>query len=163
MADDIYEKDITLEIALETEKILKDAGYRVKLTRTDDSFLELSERADFANNRNAKVFVSIHCNSSEDGIGQGIETYYGAQKTESDLTLAERIQECLITQTEARDREVKDATFTVLVRSEMPAVLVEVGFLTNSTERTLLVDETYQSKIAEGIAEGIEAYFDENK
>ena len=163
VADDIYEKDITLDIALETEKILKDAGYRVKLTRENDTFLELGERADFANIRNAKVFVSIHCNSSEDGSGQGIETYYGAQKAEADLVLAEKIQECLIAQTDARDREVKDATYTVLVCTEMPAVLVEVGFLTNSTERTLLVDETYQSKIAQGIADGVEAYFNEDK
>ena len=163
VADDIYEKDITLDIALKTEKILKDAGYRVQLTRTSDSFLELHKRAEFANKRKAKVFVSIHCNSSEDGSGEGIETYYNAHKVTTDLALAKKIQECLITQTNARDRETKDATYTVLVRTEMAAVLVEVGFLTNSMEREQLMDETYQEKIAQGIAEGIEAYFSENK
>ena len=90
VADDIYEKDITLDIALKTEKLLKDAGYKVRLTRDDDSFLELGERAEFANKRNAKVFVSIHCNSSEDGSGQGIETYYGESKAEADVTLPKK-------------------------------------------------------------------------
>ena len=163
VADDIYEKDITLDIALKTEKLLKDAGYKVRLTRDDDSFLELGERAEFANKRNAKVFVSIHCNSSEDGSGQGIETYYGESKTDMDLNLADKIQKCLITQTGARDREVKEATYTVLVRTEMPASLVEVGFMTNDAERAQLVDEHYQEVIALGISEGIMEFLEENK
>ena len=163
VADDIYEKDITLDIALKTEKLLKDAGYKVRLTRDDDSFLELGERAEFANKRNAKVFVSIHCNSSEDGNGQGIETYYGESRTEADVTLAEKIQKCLITQTGARDREVKEATYTVLVRTKMPASLVEVGFMTNDAERAQLVDEHYQELVAQGISEGIIAYLEESK
>lgn len=158
VADDIYEKDITLDIALKTEKLLKDAGYKVRLTRDDDSFLELGERAEFANKRNAKVFISIHCNSLEDGNGQGIETYYGESKTKADVTLAEKIQKCLITQTGARDREVKEATYTVLVRTEMPASLVEVGFMTNDAERAQLMDEHYQELVAQGIAEGIDSY-----
>ena len=163
VADDIYEKDITLDIALKTEKLLKDAGYKVRLTRDDDSFLELGERAEFANKRNAKVFVSIHCNSSEDGSGQGIETYYGESKTDMDLNLAENIQKCLIAQTGARDREIKEASYTVLVRTEMPAALVETGFMTNDVERAQLMDEHYQELIALGISEGIMAFLEENK
>ena len=163
VADDIYEKGITLDIALKTEKILKEAGYKVRLTRNDDSFLELGERAEFANKRNAKVFVSIHCNSSEDGSGQGIETYYGESKTAADLALAEKIQECLIAQTGARDREMKDATYTVLVRTKMPAALVETGFMTNDKERAQLMDDHYQELIALGISKGIISYLEESK
>ena len=163
VAIDIYEKDITLDIALKTEKLLKDAGYKVRLTRDDDSFLELGERAEFANKRNAKVFVSIHCNSSEDGSGQGIETYYGESKTDADHTLAEKIQECLIIQTGARDREIKEAAYTVLVRTEMPSALVETGFMTNDAERAQLMDEHYQELIALGISEGIMGFLEENK
>lgn len=152
------EKEITLAITRKTEKILKDAGYKVKMTREDDTFVELTERAEYANRKDAKVFVSIHCNSSEEGEGNGIETFYSEQKGEDGMKLAQLIQENLIMQTEARDREVKTADYTVIVRTKMPAVLVETGFLSNDTERALLGQEEYQNKLAKGIADGIINY-----
>ena len=156
--DDAIEKDITLEIALMTQEILEDAGYKVAMTRTDDIFVELTERPVFANKRNSKVFVSIHCNSSEDGSGKGIETYYTEQKDASSESLAKEIQNAVIKHTNAENREVKTANYTVLVRSNMPTALVEVGFLTNSSERELLQTDDYQKNLAEGIAEGIINY-----
>ena len=155
---DAIEKEITLSIAKMTQEILEDAGYKVKMIREDDRFVELTERPVIANRKNAKVFVSIHCNSSEDGEGKGIETFYTEQKRESDQELAEKIHKEIIKQTEADDRGVKTADYTVIVRTEMPAVLIETGFLTNSTECELLKDEEYQKKLAEGIAEGIILY-----
>ena len=68
------------------------------------------------------------------------------------------IQNAVIDYTEAEDRGVKTADYTVLVRTKMPAVLIETGFLTNSTECELLTDEDYQRKLSEGIAEGIILY-----
>ena len=155
---DAIEKEITLSIAKMTREILEDAGYKVKLTREDDCFVELTERPVIANRKNAKVFVSIHCNSSEDGEGKGIETFYTEQKGDADKKLAELIQNAVIDYTEAEDRGVKTADYTVLVRTVMPAVLIETGFLTNSTECELLTDEDYQRKLSEGIAEGIILY-----
>ena len=162
-SDTIYEKDITLAIALKAKDVLTDAGYKVVLTRIDDTFLELGERSGIANKKEAKVFVSIHCNSSEDGSGQGIETFYTDQKTEEDVLLAEKIQSNLIKQTNARDREIRTANYTVLVSTKMPAVLVEAGFLTNDSERSLLVDEEYQNQLASGIAIGIEEFLEETQ
>ena len=155
---DAIEKEITLSIAEMTQEILEDAGYKVKLIRDDDCFVELTERSEIANRKNAKVFVSIHCNSSEDGEGKGIETFYTEQKGEADENLATLLHEAIIKYTEAVDRGVKTADYTVLVRTKMPAVLIETGFLTNSTECELLTDEDYQRKLAEGIAEGIILY-----
>ena len=156
--DDAIEKDITLEIALMTQEILENAGYKVAMTRTDDTFVELTERPVFANKKKAQVFVSIHCNSSEDGSGKGIETYYTEQKGISSENLAKEIQNAVIEHTNADNREIKTANYTVLVRSNMPTALVEVGFLTNSSERELLQTEEYQKNLAEGIAEGILNY-----
>ena len=155
---DAIEKEITLSIAKMTQEILEDAGYKVKMIREDDCFVELTERPEIANRKNAKVFVSIHCNSSEDGVGKGIETFYTEQKGEADENLATQLHEAIIKHTEADDRGVKTADYTVLVRTKMPAVLIETGFLTNSTECELLKDEEYQKKLAEGIAEGIILY-----
>ena len=160
VANDISEKDITLSISLKTKDLLENAGYKVAITRKEDTFLSLDDRASYANRKKANIFVSIHCNSSEDGEGKGIETFYSEYNEESAKNLAELIQNSIIEQTAAKDREVKTANYTVLVRTKMPSVLVETGFLTNETERSLLSDDDYQKKIAQGITDGILKYFD---
>ena len=68
------------------------------------------------------------------------------------------IQESLIEETDANDRGIKGANYTVIVRSSMPAILVEVGFLTDTEENDLLQNEEYQRKLAKGISEGIKKY-----
>lgn len=157
---DAIEKEITLAIAQKTEVLLKEAGYKVKLVRDDDTFVELEERAEYANRREAKVFVSIHCNSSEDGEGNGIETFYAEQKKESSQELAQLIQENVVAQTGARNRETKTANYMVIVKTDMPAALVETGFLSDVNERELLMQEEYQEKLAGGISEGIINYLE---
>lgn len=157
---DAIEKEITLAIAKKAEAILKENGYKVKMTRDDDTFVELEERAEYANRKEAKVFVSIHCNSSESGEGNGIETYYTEQKDGHSQQLAQLIQENVVAQTAARDREAKTADYAVIVGTNMPAALVETGFLSDSNERELLQQKEYQDKLAKGIAEGIIAYLE---
>lgn len=156
--DDAVEKEITLEVAKMTKTILEESDYKVGMTRDTDRYIELGDRAKFANERKAKVFVSIHCNSSEDYSGKGIETYYTEQKGLEDEILAGMIQESLIEETDANDRGIKGANYTVIVRSSMPAILVEVGFLTDTEENDLLQNEEYQRKLAKGISEGIKKY-----
>lgn len=151
------EKDITLEIAKKTKKLLEEAGCKVGMVRNDDTFVELGERAEYGNRKEAKVFVSIHCNSAE-GEANGIETFYTEQKGEESQKLAQLLQKNVIAQTQARDREVKAEDYTVIVRTDMPAALVEVGFLSDPEECKLLRQEDYQRKLAEGIAAGILAY-----
>lgn len=159
-AKEVLEKDINLKIVQKTQKLLEDAGYKVGMVRNDDTFVKLGERAEYANEREAKVFVSIHCNSSESGKGNGIETYYAEEKTEDSRPLAEFIQENVILQTNARDREARTADYAVISHTDMPAALVEVGFLSDADERTLLQQDDYQELLAKGIADGIIHYLD---
>lgn len=156
--DDAVEKEITLEIAKMTRDFLEESDYKVGMTRESDEYIDLGNRSKIANERKATVFVSIHCNSSEDDEGKGVETYYTEQKGLEDEILAEMIQESLIKQTDATDRGIKVANYTVIVRSSMPAVLVEVGFLTDAEENALLQKVEYQEKLAKGISEGIKKY-----
>ena len=155
---DAVEKEITLEIAKMTKDLLEESGYKVAMTREEDNRVELGNRAKFANKRNAKVFVSIHCNASENHKGNGIETYHTEQKGLEDKLLAEMIQSAVMEQTDALDRGIKTADYTVIVRTNMPAALIEVGFLTDEAEKEMLQDKEYQQKLAKGIAEGIRRY-----
>lgn len=154
---EILEKDLTLKVAKKTKEILE-KEYQVALVREDDTFVSLAERAEFANEKSAEVFVSIHCNSSEDGTGEGIETFYAEEKEEMSSELAQLLQDSLINETGARDREVKTADYAVILNTQMPAALVEIGFLNSAQERELLQSEDYQEEIAKGIAEGIIRY-----
>lgn len=152
----VLEKDITLEIAKLVKEQLQEGGWRVRMTRTDDSYMDIRDRAAYANQKQADLFVSIHCNSLEEGQASGIETYYAEAKEETSQSLAQAIQTELIAFTGAVDRGVKTTNYTVLVRTDMPAALVEVGFLSDEGERTLLQQEEYLKKLAQGIAGGIE-------
>ncbi len=156
---DILEKDINFEIAKLVKQQLEAADLCVKMVREDDSFFSLKERAKYANKYNAKVFVSIHCNSTE-GEASGIETYYDRFDAKSQL-LAAYIQQCLILETRANDRSVKAADYTVIRDTKMPAALAEVGFLSDEEECKLLQDLEYQKKLAKGIADGVEAFLEE--
>ena len=130
----------------------------VGMTREEDCRVKLGDRAAFANKRNAKVFISIHCNASENHKGNGIETFYTEQKGLEDKILAEMIQNAVMEQTDAFDRGIKTADYTVIVRTTMPAALIEVGFLTDEAEKEMLQDKEYQEKLAKGISEGIIRY-----
>lgn len=157
---DVLEKDLTLEITEKTKDILKEAGYKVKLTREDDTFVELTERADYANRKKSTAFISIHCNSLEEGEADGIETFYAESKEAESQELAQMIQNCTSEKTGALDRGVKTADYVVIKETDMPAALVEVGFLSDAEECELLQQESYQEKIAEGIAAGIIEYLE---
>ena len=157
----VLESEINLSVAKKLEKILKQSGYEVAMTRKKDVFVELSERAEYANRKKAKVFVSIHCNSSE-VPANGIETFYGDGREES-MALADEIQKELILMTEAKDRGGKEETYAVIVKTKMPAVLVEIGFLNDAREMELLQSEEYQTTLAEAIATGIVEYLEEEE
>lgn len=155
----IFEKDIALKIALKLNDILKARGFQTQLSRSTDVFVELNERAKKANNFASDVFVSIHLNSSNNSSATGIESlvysYTGKNKK-----LGDSIQNALITATNAKNRGVKERPdLAVLNSTKMPAVLVEVGFISNTSEKNLLVTDNYQDKIASAIANGISKYF----
>ena len=155
------ESDLNLQVAKKVESKLKSKGIDVKMSRNSDIFYSLSERAEMANDYGADAFVSIHQNSAEAKSANGIETYYNRKK-EEDRPLSNDIQTQVISQTGANNRGVKNAEFTVLVKSKMISALVECGFITNELEVKKLSDSSYQDKLATGIANGIEEYLKSN-
>ena len=155
------ESDLNLQVAKKVESKLKSKGIDVKMSRSSDIFYSLSERAEMANDYGADAFVSIHQNSAEAKSANGIETYYNRNK-EEDKPLSNDIQTQVISQTGANNRGVKNAEFTVLVKSKMISALVECGFITNESEVKKLSNPSYQDKLATGIADGIEEYLKSN-
>ncbi len=163
LGNDIMEKDLTLSMSLKLRDILRTAGYNVVMIREDDRDVDLYERADIANAVGADLFVSVHCNASGTvPTFQGIYTYHHPESQRGAL-LAQAIQTPLCAVTGAIDRGINDADFVVLRETEMCAVLVETGFMSNSEELSRLCDSAYQARVAQGIAEGITQYLNSLK
>lgn len=159
----VNEKDLNLEIALKLKNALEAEGYDVMMTRSDDTYLTLTERAEFANEVEADLFISIHQNSYiEDSSVNGIEVYYNeSTKTEADEELAQLIQTGLVEATSARDRGIRVYDELAVTRkTEMPACLVELGYMTNKSELALLQSDDYQYKLVTGMVNGINQFFE---
>lgn len=155
VAGEIYEKDINLAIALLVRNNLAGQdGIVVSMTRDDDSFLPLTDRTEFANKIDADLYVSIHANALEDETYAGLFTFYHINKRSSKKP-AEFIQNAASAATGAINRGVRTENYVVLRETDMPAVLVETGFMTCPEELALLIDAEYQAKMAKGIADGI--------
>lgn len=155
------EDELNLQIAKKVESKLKSKGINVKMSRTKDVYLSLSERARMANNYGADIFVSIHQNSASSGNADGIETFYHKNKS-SHKSLSEANLNGMVSETGARSRGVKSANLGVLRESKMPSTLVESGFISSPTESPKLADAKYQEKLANGIVKGIEKYLRDN-
>ncbi|MEP7071122.1 MAG: N-acetylmuramoyl-L-alanine amidase [Verrucomicrobiota bacterium] len=148
----IPEKDKTLDVALRLRGILRDAGYRVVLTRDSDVFIPLGTRVAIANSQPDAIFVSIHFNSASRLGASGVETYF--YSTES-APLAASIHSRVMSGSPGENRGVRRRGFFVLRRTSIPAVLVECGFLTNPTEGSLAQTASYRQKLADEIYRGI--------
>lgn len=154
-AGEILEKDINLAMAEKLAKILDDAGETVILTRGDDTKIELEERAKFANRNDADLFISLHCNYCEDDAEvEGLECYY-REDSEEGKALADRIIQSVEDEENIVNRGTRTANFRVLCKTDMPAVLVEMGYLSNPSEQKKMTNDKYQQLLAEKIAEGI--------
>ncbi|MDE7253552.1 MAG: N-acetylmuramoyl-L-alanine amidase [Acetatifactor sp.] len=159
----VLEKDVNLQIAKAVESRLVEMGYQVMFTRDGDTSLTLDQRVELANAAGADAYISIHQNACEEQSSDisGIETWYNEEKGEQgSKRLAQLVHNDVILYTEARDRKViADDTLRVIRETNMPACLVETGFLSNGKEREKLCSEEYQERIAEGIVSGIDLYF----
>ena len=158
------EKRFNLHTARLVKKYLGQLGYRVVMTRATDDFIPLPRRVEIANKSNADLFVSIHFNASRSPSAQGIEVFFcdvkdNKQRTTSSRRLASSVLSRIIRRTQAHSRGVKKAEFLVIRDTQMPAVLVEGGFISNPQECARLRDPLYIEKIARGIVEGIDHYF----
>ncbi|MBS7297560.1 MAG: N-acetylmuramoyl-L-alanine amidase [Eubacteriales bacterium] len=161
------EKIINLAVAKKVYNILTANGIRVEMTRSGDTYPTLTERADFANKLGAAMFVSIHSNSFPNNTEvNGIEVYYaktnnGNRYGLTSKALATSVYKNLIKNTSANQRGVKTAEHAVTRRSEMPAILIELGFVTNKTEAENLYSDKYQDWLADAIATAIIDNMDE--
>ena len=153
--DGINEKDITLDVSQRVAAVLKSRGYIVELTRNDDTYLSLEERVDLAEDAMPEIFISIHVNSAVAIEPNGIETHYYHEYSKD---LASVIHSKLIKNINAKDRGLFKSKFYVINHTTMPAVLVEMGFISNPDERKQLITEFRKQKTAKAIAEGIIEY-----
>jgi N-acetylmuramoyl-L-alanine amidase len=195
----VKEKDIVLGMAkILEEKIRKEIGCEVFLTRTTDVFIPLDERTAFANVKKADLFLSLHINAHKQSDVFGVETYFlnmatdkmavmvaarenaTSEKNISDLQsilndlmlntkisesskLAYEVQNGMMsgikrTYKTAKSLGVKQAPFYVLIGAEMPAILIETGFITNPTERERLQSDKYRQILSDGIVTGVDTY-----
>ena len=156
------EKKITLATALYTKRFLEQMGYRVILTRGKDTEMSLPRRVALANKTRSAIFVSIHFNASKNTEAKGVEIFYydskDADRAKSSRKLANYILHHVIDQTEASSRGVKIGNFHVIRETQMPAVLLEGGFVTNTYECAKLRKKEYLETIAKGLALGIDKY-----
>ncbi len=156
----VQEKDVILPISLDVAEILRKQDIEVIMTRDTDNFISLEGRTDMANDIDADLFVSIHANAinlSRPDVN-GLETYY----YQSGRRLAEIIHWSILNGVNIDDRSIRRARFYVLRHSTMPAVLVEVGFLTGEVDASRLKDPNYRRQMAEAIARGIVEYIKQN-
>lgn len=156
--EETAEKDLTLAMTQKVETILNALGYNTLMTRQEDEYVDLYERSWIANEAEADIFVSIHCNAAEKNFDfQGTYVYHYPD-SEQGLALAQSIQAQACAFTGSLDRGTESANFVVVRESYMPAVLVETGFMTCHEELERLRDEAYQARMAQGIAQGIIQY-----
>ncbi|MEO0210002.1 MAG: N-acetylmuramoyl-L-alanine amidase [candidate division WOR-3 bacterium] len=150
----IKEKDITLSVSKKIANILKkEYGFKVILTREEDIFLSLSERAEIAKRYNAKLFVSIDCNYFEMSNIKGPEVFFLSNESRKlAFFINQRINEF------TKSRGITKANFYLLRNIYIPSVIIEIGYVSNPEEANLLIDKNYQYLLARGIAEGIREY-----
>ena len=146
------EKDATLDVATRLAAKLRESHLRVVMTRSDDTFIPLDERAAISNRQKNAVFVSVHFNDSGRRGIRGFETYYHSPVARN---LAYRIQQNLMTLPGAVNRGVKTANFRVLRKAAYPAVLVECGFLSNRSEGAGARSASHRDDLADKIAAAI--------
>jgi len=159
---EIFEKDITLDIAFILRDMLVEKGATVYLTRGDDRRVSLDERVEKCKKMVPDVFLSIHCNSHPTQEPEGIETFY-YNFGKFGKTLASKIQNSLINMTGLVSRGVKSEDFFVINKTVVPAVLAEVGFLSNPDEREKLIDSSFRYLLAESFLNGLIDYFQSNE
>ena len=180
------EKRYTLPLAEELAGQLEAAGFKVILTRTNDTFIELDDRPALANRQKADLFISLHFNIGPPGEAKGVEVYCltparanstnvgrwgdasewrdslgavpGNRCDDWNVMLAYQLEKSLVKNLSADDRGVRRARFAVLRTVEMPAVLIEGGFLTDSVEQKKIADPKYRAELARAIVQGVQDY-----
>jgi len=151
------EKTVNFDVALQISQILRDKGHRVIMTRDSDEFIELEERAAIANRNRADVFISIHSDSSATRSKNGFTLYVARSGSSASTNLADAI-DSRMARTNISSNGVRKADYRVLTHTNCPAVLVELGYLSNYWEAKQLKNTDMQGRLANAIANGITDY-----
>ncbi len=175
----VYEKNLALSVANKLKANLIQLGYQVLMTRTADYNVDFkTERSKMANQSNADLFISIHFNATglASSNATGIETYWyqydpeyqpkinaamhndPTRLAESEI-LANQVQSSLISGTGVVNRGVRRETFAVLRETAIPAILVELGFMDNPSDLQKIKQDSYQTKLANALAQGIDNWY----
>lgn len=152
----LQEKIAALDVCLQLGLLMEAQGAKIYYSRTDnDSYSALATRASEANAKNVTAFISVHLNCADNKSASGIETLvYSLKGTAYDL--AEKVLKNMVEATGWKDRGVKARPgLTVLKKTKMPAILCEIGFISNDTEAKELFKPEIQDKIAKAIADGV--------
>ena len=170
------EKDIVLDVSRLLQAKLQQAGITAKLTRTNDTFIALEERPILARQMGASIFISVHANQASSGMAAGIESFIlpaadfpGTSNSRAphqqslpanrfdaqNLLLADALQRPMIAATGAFDRGIKRERFAVLREAPCPAVLIEIGFMSNPADLANLLDPAWLDTLTDALRDGI--------
>ncbi|WP_456958455.1 N-acetylmuramoyl-L-alanine amidase [Lysinibacillus sp. TE18511] len=158
----ISEKNITLKVGTRVKEKLEAEGAKVLMTRTGDTYPTLQDRVDFTNANYGEIFVSIHVNSALNTSAQGTETYYAistGDMHQEDIDLATFVNNQIVNNLKMKNRGVKEQQYYVIRNMNIPSILVELGFLSNSEDRAKMTDDQYAELFAESIFKGISQYY----
>ncbi|OBZ12738.1 N-acetylmuramoyl-L-alanine amidase [Bacillus sp. FJAT-26390] len=151
------EKLFTMSLSAKVYDLLKlDERFEPYMTRSDDTFIDLDERPEIANQMNADAFVSIHANTYTDPSVGGTETFY---RHDDSIQLAQVVHDSVVKELGFDDRGIKNGQLKVLSLSKVPAILLEVGYLTNPAQEAALLSEDGQDRTARAIVDGLKQYF----
>ena len=175
------EKDFALDVCFRVRKLLEADGLKVLMTRDDDTFIPLEERPTVANVTPNSIFVAMHFNDASNSGASGFEIYSITPRGEpstadnslalhdfseepgnvtdvQSLALSESIYHSLLGNIPQVDRGVKHARFAVIRLAQVPAVLIEGGFVSSDTEARQIATPAYRQQLAEAIVTGIEGF-----
>ena len=154
--DNINEKDITLDVSKRLKTLLQKQGYNVIMTRDTDEYLSLQERCDITEAAHPDIFVSVHVNSSVKPGITGVETHYYHQES---LALAQTVHAAIASNIKSNNRGLFKSKFYVINHTTVPAILCEIGFISNDSERNQLNGDKRKQDTAKAIMEGVNNYF----
>lgn len=156
-----HEKTLTLATAKVVQAKLEDAGAHVVMTRTTDTFIPLQQRADISNQNHADAFISFHYNDSNDPSVNGLVDFY-YQKTR-DNSLATDILNEVGKATGLQDNGTRFDNLDVLRNNSQPCTLIELGFVSNQQDDSVVESTNYRNKVAQGVLNGLIDYFSNDK
>lgn len=174
-----YEKTFALDVANRARMLFMQAGLKVQMTRSTDTFVSLDERVKFANKFPTALFISVHFNSG--GAGTGLETYTLAPRgvpsmmadgprvsdlelcpgninDAENMALATATHAALVVRSKMYDRGIKRARFVVIRDIKIPGVLIEGGFLSNSYDAKIIANSAYRQQMAQSIFQAVQNY-----